>query len=574
MHPPQVVIFGASGDLTLRKLMPALASLAGKDRPTGGFSVVGVARSEKSDDAFRASSAAALPPELHAAFATLAPRVHYVQGDVAAAGGSGAPRRGSTGCRAGREAGGSTTCRSSPICSRATAGAGGTRGCSMRAGAAQPFRRVIVEKPFGHDLGSARALNHELHESLREDQIFRIDHYLGKETVQNLLGFRFHNAIFEPIWNRHHVEHIQITVAEELGMESGRAGYYDAPGRCATCCRTTCCRCWRWWRWSRRPRSRPSRCAARRSTCCARCTCPAWRRRAAPLGARALHGRGGRRQAVPGYLREKGVPAGSTTETYVAIRAEIDNWRWAGVPIFLRHGKRMPQKFTEVRVQFRVPPLQLFNRPEGIRSTTSSGEAARRQPVPDPPNVLTLAIQPREAIRLSFGVKRPGAAMVMAPAELSFDYREFFGADTAPAYERLLLDALQGDATLFVHADEIEASWRFADAYRRAWDSERGAAAGHVRGGHLGPGGAARAVPRLRGRLVAGDRAMALSRFVPSGRRRRRRQRRRGGAAALLAADMMRAGRSRLAIPGGSALAAMRAGAARGCPTRCAGACT
>ena len=190
---------------------------------------------------------------------------------------------------------------------------------------------------------------------------------------------------------------------------------------------------------------------------------------------------------VPGYLDEKGVPEGSTTETYVAMRADIDSWRWAGVPILLRHGKRMPQKFTEVRVQFRVPPMQLFNRPEGLsedefREKLRDGSLCQIRP-----NVLTLQIQPREAIRLSFGVKTPGSVMVMAPAELSFDYREHFGVSTAPAYERLLQDALQGDATLFVHADEIEASWEFVDAFRSAWDSPDAPPLAEYEAGTWGP---------------------------------------------------------------------------------------
>jgi glucose-6-phosphate 1-dehydrogenase len=328
---------------------------------------------------------------------------------------------------------------------------------------------VIVEKPFGHDLDSAVALNNQLHESLREDQIYRIDHYLGKETVQNLLGFRFHNAIFEPVWNRHHVEHIQITVAEDLGMESGRAGYYDGTGALRDMLQNHMLQVLAL-ATMEPPTSLAAEAIRSQKVNLLRSLHAPGLAAALAHSVRAQYTAGevgGR--AVPGYLDEQGVAAGSTTETFVAIRAEIDCWRWAGVPILLRHGKRMPKKFTEVRVQFRVPPLQLFNRPEGLdddefRARLRDGSLCQIRP-----NVLTLSIQPREAIHLAFGVKVPGGTMTMAPARMSFDYRDHFGANTAPAYERLLQDALIGDPTLFLHADEIEASWRFADAFRRAW---------------------------------------------------------------------------------------------------------
>jgi glucose-6-phosphate 1-dehydrogenase len=176
-------------------------------------------------------------------------------------------------------------------------------------------------------------------------------------------------------------------------------------------------------------------------------------------------------EAVPGYLQERGVAPDSTTETFVAVRADIDNWRWGGVPFLLRHGKRLPKKFTEVQVQFRTPPLQLFNKPDGISDDEFRRQLREGSLCQVRPNVLTLSIQPREAITLSFGVKTPGNAMVMSPAKMTFDYRDRFGPSTAPAYERLLLDALTGDATLFLRGDEIEASWKFADAFHAAWSS-------------------------------------------------------------------------------------------------------
>jgi glucose-6-phosphate 1-dehydrogenase len=488
--PAQVVIFGASGDLTLQKLMPALASLAGKDRPSGGFAVIGVSRTPKTDEQYRREVGERMPPELKEAYAKLAPRVYYAQADVASATDVTRLAAYLDELPGGREAGRLYYLSLKPDLFAPATAMLKAAGMLEQTEGGTPFRRVIVEKPFGRDLESAQALNHALHSSLREDQLFRIDHYLGKETVQNLLGFRFHNAIFEPIWNRHHVEHIQITVAEQLGMESGRAGYYDTTGATRDMLQNHMLQ------------------VLALVTMEPPTSLDAWALRSQKVNLlRSLHVPGPQLalrnslrarysageingKPAPAYVDEKGVPAGSTTETFVAIRAEIDSWRWAGVPILLRHGKRMPQKFTEVRVQFRVPPLQLFNRPDGLtddefREKVREGSLCQMRP-----NVLTLGIQPRETIGLSFGVKTPGAAMIMAPAELAFDYRDHFGQSSAPAYERLLLDALQGDATLFVHAEEIEASWRFVDAYRNAWDSPEAPPLAEYPAGAWGPEGA------------------------------------------------------------------------------------
>lgn len=464
------MIFGASGDLTLRKLMPALASLSGKKKPADGFSVVGLARRPKTDESFRNDIREMMPDDLKDAFDELAPRVHYLQGDVSVAEDLTKLSSKLDSLPGGRDAGRLFYLSLKPELFAPTVlhlAAGGL--LQMREGEKVAWRRVIVEKPFGHDLASARELNRDLHESLREDQIYRIDHYLGKETVQNMIGFRFHNAIFEPIWNRHHVEHVQITVAEDLGMESGRGGYYDTTGALRDMLQNHMLQVLSLIAMeppasldAEAVRSEkvqvlrglhvPTRGEVQRTTVRARYT------------AGNIHGRD-----VPGYLEEEGVAKTSNTETFAAVRAEIDNWRWAGVPFFLRHGKRMPKKFTEVQVQFRMPPVQLFNRPEGMaegeyREKLRAGTLSQVHP-----NTLTLSIQPREAIMLSFGVKTPGSAMVMSPAQLSFDYKDAFGTTTAPAYERLLLDALRGDATLYLRGDEIEASWRFADAVSEGW---------------------------------------------------------------------------------------------------------
>jgi len=476
---PQIVIFGASGDLTARMLVPALASLASQDRSEAGFSVLGVARRPKSDDAFRAELRAAMPPPLREAFDALAPRVGYQAADVANPGHLEELRRRVDALPGGSESGrlfylalkpdlfGSTVdglCRAGLLGRRCAGGSGD---------AEASWRRVVVEKPFGRDLASARRLNAELHEHLDEEQIYRIDHYLGKETVQNLLGFRFHNAIFEPLWNRHHVELVQITVAENIGVGSERAGYYDTTGAVRDMLQNHMLQILALIAMeppaSLAPEAiRDQKVAVLRGLHCAD------HAEVARNSVRARYVAGtSAGEPVPGYLEEGGVPADSSTETYVAVRAEIDTWRWGGVPFLLRHGKRLPKKTSEVRIHFRTAPLQLFNRPAGMSQVEFRRRLKDGSLCQSRPNVLTLSIQPREAIALSFGVKQPGGAMVMTPAELAFDYSERFGTSTAPAYERLLLDALRGDPTLFLRSDEIEASWRYADEVRSAWDNER-----------------------------------------------------------------------------------------------------
>ncbi|MCP3917686.1 MAG: glucose-6-phosphate dehydrogenase [bacterium] len=470
--PPQFFILGASGDLTARKLIPALASLARQGRE---FSVLGLSRSPKTDEIFRAELRARMPDELLDGFDTLAPRIGYQSVDLSEAGQVEALRE-----RAGAggrlfylalkpELFGSTVealCQSGLLC----------RGVDE-----SHWQRVVVEKPFGHDLASARRLNAELHKFIDEEQLYRIDHYLGKETVQNLLGFRFHNAIFDPLWSRHHVELVQITVAEELGL-GGRAGYYDTTGAVRDMLQNHMLQIL-----ALIAMEPPATLAAESIR----------NQKVAVLRGLHLHDVGHNsvrarytaRGDTRGYLEEEGVATDSMTETYVAARAEVATWRWSGVPFLLRHGKRLPRKNTEVRIQFRTAPLQLFNRPEGMSEPDFRAQLEAGNLCQVRPNVLTLTLQPREAIGLSFGVKRPGNVMQMTPAELSFDYRDQFGETTAPAYERLLLDALLGDQTLFLRSDEIDASWRFADELRGGWDAA-GAPMHEYAAGSWGPSAA------------------------------------------------------------------------------------
>jgi glucose-6-phosphate 1-dehydrogenase len=486
--PFQIVIFGASGDLTRRKLIPALASLAGQGRPPQGFSVVGVARRDKTDEQFRAELRQALPDELQAGFDQLAPRISYQAGNISEAKDLEALAGHLDGLPGGRDTGRLYYLSLKPdLFGVAVSHLSRAGLIDQREGEKVAWRRVIIEKPFGHDLASAEALNVELHEYLREDQIYRIDHYLGKETVQNLLGFRFHNAIFEPLWNRHHVELVQVTVAESIGVEQGRGGYYDGTGAMrdmlqnhmlqivaligmeppasldADAVRSEKVELLRALHW-------PDPQDVREGSVRAQYT------------AGTVDGK-----PVVGYREEEGVSPESQTETYVAVRAEIDNWRWSGVPFLLRHGKRMPLKFTEVKIHFRTPPVQLFNRPDGMSQAEFRRQLRDGGLCQIRPNVLTLSIQPREAMSLSFGVKQPGNEMVMSPATLSFDYRDHFQSKSAEAYERLQLDAMLGDQTLFLRADEIEASWRYADQVLAGWREPDGPSMLEFPSGGWGP---------------------------------------------------------------------------------------
>ena len=452
-EPFTLVIFGASGDLTHRKLMPAVYALWRDGLLPPGFSIVGYARSPTTDDEFRAHIRKALEtygsrlPFDPATWDAFASRLFYSAGgyDDRAAFDALRARLEEAAARENRPAN-VLFYLATPPSAFATI-IGGLRDSGLaRPGAAQtPWSRVIIEKPFGRDLPSARVLNAQVLGAFTEPQVYRIDHYLGKETVQNILVLRFANSIFEPIWNQKYVDHVQVTVAETGGVEQ-RGSYYEQAGAlrdivqnhmmhlvslvamepplslAADAVRDEKVKVLR----SLRPI--PAACMPE-----------------GILRARYTAGAVGG-QTVPGYLQEEGVSPQSVTETYVAMKVFIDNWRWAGVPFYLRTGKRMPVRITEISIHLKAIPHVLFG-------------ALPRGPVE--PNVLAIRIQPNEGVTLRFQVKVPGPAMRIDPFQMDFGYAEAFRRAAPEAYERLLLDAALGDSTLFTRGDEVDAAWAF-----------------------------------------------------------------------------------------------------------------
>jgi glucose-6-phosphate 1-dehydrogenase len=460
-EPTILVIFGASGDLTKRKLLPALFHLEQVGLLPTDLKIVGVARRPLGDE-FAADMKQGIvefgginaeEPKL-AAFAKKI-RYHAMNFDDAA------------GYKALDELLHSMDKASEHVHNRLFYLATAPEyfalileqlGAAGMAQVEEAAVRTVIEKPFGHDLASARELNEQVNAVFREEQVFRIDHYLGKETVQNILVFRFANGIFEPIWNRNYIDHVQITAAETLGVE-GRGPFYEKAGALrdvvqnhamqllafvameppvsfeASAVRTERLKVWK-----------------------AIPNIPVLNAVRGQYGPGTVEG-----GYVKGYREEDRVDPQSGTETYAAVKVEIENWRWAGVPFFLRAGKRMARRYTEISIQFKEPPQLLFNQ-KGTNGPC--GEIF--------PNVLTMRIQPDEGISLRFGAKVPSSPyMAVCPVVMDFDYAAAFGKSSANGYERLLLDAMLGDQTLFADRDGVETTWGLYTPILEAWAAKK-----------------------------------------------------------------------------------------------------
>ncbi|MFE1602736.1 glucose-6-phosphate dehydrogenase [Methylobacterium sp. ID0610] len=459
-----LVIFGATGDLTHRLLMPALYNLARWTLLPEDFHVVGVSRSEMSSEAYRADLAETVRGFITAKggeagggefdpaiWDGLVSRVTYLSGDLADAGTFARLKAHIAEVSAAPEGG-------SVLFYLAVAAAlfGPTVKRLGEAGlTAEPegaFRRVIIEKPFGHDLQSAEALDREILSVLSEGQIFRIDHFLGKETVQNILTFRFGNGMFEPLWNRDHIDHVQITVAETVGVE-GRGRFYEATGALRDMVPNHLFQLFTLVAMEP-PISFASEAVRDKKQEVLLAT-----RSASPEAAVRGQYAAGRVEGrdVTEYRREPDVARDSRTETFVALTLGIDNWRWAGVPFYLRTGKAMTRRDTEIAIRFKQAPLTLFR-------GTDVEEAVE--------NWLVLQLQPDEGISLQFGAKVPGPAVRLHTVEMRFCYRDFFKIEASTGYETLIYDAMIGDPTLFQRADTIEEGWRIVQPIIDAADRE------------------------------------------------------------------------------------------------------
>jgi glucose-6-phosphate 1-dehydrogenase len=456
--PCVMVIFGGTGDLTKRKLLPALYNLVVENLLSPSFAVIGIGRTELSTEEFRSKidqdmrefATGSLQPEQ---WNRLLSAIYYLCGDLQDP---------------------NTYARLSELLGRVDKdhGTGGNYfyylatapnffGEVVRqlgvSGLAREsdgnWRRVIFEKPFGHDLDSARTLNREITHYLKEKQIYRIDHYLGKETVQNILVFRFSNGIFEPIWNRRYIDHVEITVSETVGVEQ-RGGYYDGsgalrdmvPNHIFQLITLTA---------MEPPISFDADAVRDEQAKILRAIQPLTPEDVLNRSVRGQYGRGNvDSEVVSAYRGEPKVPPDSATETFVALKLLIDNWRWADVPFYIRTGKRLPKRVTEVMIRFRRAPFVLFRKTPVERLT---------------PNELVIRIQPDEGISLKFGAKIPGPLVRLGAVKMNFAYTDYFGSTPSTGYERLLYDCMVGDATLFQRADMVDAAWTVVTPILDVW---------------------------------------------------------------------------------------------------------
>ncbi len=469
-----LTIFGATGDLARRKLLPALYNLAHEGALPERFNLVGVSRRDQSDDAFRTFAREAITsfsrrePD-STVLEGLLGRMRYIGFSFDDAEGYGRLRQAieeldADGGKLNRAFYLSTAPEFFPVITKALKDAELNYEPDVDV-------RAIIEKPFGTDLESARALQGVVSSTFRERQVFRIDHYLGKETVQNVMAFRFANFMFEPVWNRNYIDHIQITAAEDLGIGS-RAGYYDHAGALRDLVQnhmlqllTLVC--------MEPPASFEANKVRDEKVKVLQAITPPTPEEVRRATVRAQYTAGVEAgEDVVGYLQEEGVPGQSKTETYAALKLEVHNWRWAGVPIFLRTGKHLARKVTEIAVQLKPVPHLAFK---------SQGSVGVQ------PNQLILTVQPNEGVSLSLGAKIPGSSMRIRPVNMEFLYGSAFMSESPEAYERLILDAMRGDATLFTRNDEVDAQWSIIDPILQVWHEDDGMPLDTYPSGTAGP---------------------------------------------------------------------------------------
>jgi glucose-6-phosphate 1-dehydrogenase len=451
-----LVIFGGTGDLTKRKLIPALYDLACIGCTNPNFDVLGIGRTPLSDDQFRerlhegAAKSKDARDFSEDGWKNFAERIHYLEGDanhpdffpvlkqkIAEMQSQGASKNVLFYV--------STPASLAPPIVEGLGNAGLARNNDG-------WTRIVLEKPFGHDLASAKDLNEIVSHVFEEESIYRIDHYLGKETVQNIIMFRFGNSMFEPIWNRNYIDYIEISAAETLGVEN-RAAFYEETGALRDMVANHLLQLLTLTAMEP-PVAFDADSVREQKVQVLRAIRPMTVEEVQKRTIRGQYGPGTiAGKQVPGYRQEPGVNPNSTTETYVAVEFHVDNWRWAGVPFYVRAGKRLANQVTEIAVHFKRTPQALFAR--------SQADVHH--------NVITMRIQPNEGIALNFGAKTPGTHMRASRVNMDFSYRETFGTATPVAYETLLLDAMRGDATLFTRRDEVEAEWKIITPIEDAW---------------------------------------------------------------------------------------------------------